>query len=737
MNASNRFHILVLIVLFALAEQGVIAQYQPSAHKNLPVGVIPVSSPGNYGVPGTTYMLTRDISSPQTAIFLGKNVTLDLNGYTITFADGDYDHVPNYGFEEGVDGWDLSKAPGASIRSTKDHAFIGEKLMSLKAGDEIVSGPVNLPVPDRSYYAMCGLTGNYYNEMGGDLSKDMRVSIFVEDEHGKEVRCTTTYGDTTMQTCPVMNRSARLGGGFIVAHLNGLPAGKYRIRIKAENDCLVDQVDIRPAMDVGIGIVDRTHPYGSYDHLYNIVHSAFFDYTSDVSNGKPDEGIPVAEGAGTIVIKNGIIRNGTVGVMSWGIQSTAEDAGIILDNIRIITSGINTTAVDVPQATITNCRFDVTNPFIINRHGSQFYAVDLRGEKPSEVSFSEFYGAQGCLVSKGLNSKIYHNHFVNRQTVTNHYSVMAMGDGSSIFENRFEPEIGSGLEIFRHKNILIFNNVFVINAAPPSCEYHEHYSTNAIRIADYGAELGSPTGSYGNMVFNNKFYITGKKYHEYPNFIPMASAFFFSASAGDNEVFGNLIMVNQEDPGTDAEAFGFYIGNARGGKLYNNRIISNVTPIWVGSSYGRATRTVLSRNIIEKAPGAPSGQLPIRMGSYEQPTYLSDHVEFRSNEFTGWDFAVDATDQENSYYLYNTLTITVMDKDGKPAENAEVSVSDSGRKNVKKVKTDTSGKVTMELADRFVEGKKVTMYSPYMIVSGKSKQEVQLSSNREVILRLK
>jgi len=46
----------------------------------------------------------------------------------------------------------------------------------------------------------------------------------------------------------------------VFAYLNNLPAGKYRIRIKAENDCLVDEIDIRPSFDAGIEIVGETHP---------------------------------------------------------------------------------------------------------------------------------------------------------------------------------------------------------------------------------------------------------------------------------------------------------------------------------------------------------------------------------------------------------------------------------------------------------------------------------------------
>jgi hypothetical protein len=134
---------------------------------------------------------------------------------------------------------------------------------------------------------------------------------------------------------------------------------------------------------------------------------------------------------------------------------------------------------------------------------------------------------------------------------------MAMGDSSKIFENRIEPEIGSGIEIFRHKGIEIFNNVLKIEAAPPSCEYNDLYSTNAIRIADYGAEKGSPRGAYGNRVYNNKFHIIGKDYPQYPDFVPLASAIFYSASAGENEIFGNEIWLDQKDPNTKAEAYAF------------------------------------------------------------------------------------------------------------------------------------------------------------------------------------
>ncbi len=737
---TTKLLLIHLIVCFSPIP--VLAQYHQSEHKPLIEGTIAISEPGNYGKPGATYMLTSDISSAMSPVFLGKDVTLDLNGYTITYADGNYEHIPNSGFEAGLKGWDISNAPGAKVVNTEEvHVFIGKKLMSLEAGDEIASQYINLPVAGRSYLAMCGVTGRYYHDMGGDLSKNMKVSVYVDNELGKEVQCITRYADTTMVSCPVESKSPSFGGGFVFAHLNGLPAGKYRIRVKANTDCFIDQIDIRPAMDVGIGIVEDTHPMGHYDHLYNRAHCAFFDYTEDVIQAKPLHSIPRIEGPGTITIKNGIIKSGVIGILSWGIQSTAKDVKIILDNVRIESSGINTTAVDVPQATITNCRFDITNPFIINRHGAEFYAVDLQGEKPSEVSFSEFYGGQGCLIFRGENSSIHHNYFVNHQTVTNHYSIMAMGDGSKIFENLFEPETGSGIEIYVHRRIEIFNNGFTIVAEPPSCEYplysgHEVHCTNGIRVADYEAEPGSPSACLDNKIYNNRFHIIGKKYEKYPDYIPQSSAIFYSASAGDNFIFGNEIVVEQKNPETDAEAYAFYIGEAKGGLLYNNHITTNVTPIWVASSYGSATNTKIFNNRISKSTKTLSNFKSVMIGWSERSDCIAKSIEFRSNDIDGMEFELDLSDQHHSYSVYWTLNIGVINKKGVAVDNAEIRILDKNRIVVETQRTDENGSLSVELMEYSVNGSEKTFRSPYTVIAGKKQTEVQCNKNSEVTLVL-
>ena len=719
-------HLFMYLLIASLHSTKLSGQYSPSKHKKLSKGEIPVTQAGSYAEPGATYLLVNDISSPMSAIFLGKDVTLDLNGHTITFADSRYESVPNFGFEQGLMNWDLSKAPKAKIEDTKVHVFEGDKMLRLSKGEEIVSEYIELPLAERSYVAMCGVA-----------TFEMRVSVYVEDEKGNSVVCNTRYRDGVMQSSPIIDRSPRLGGGFVYAHLTGLKAGKYRIRVKAETDCLIDHVDIRPAMDVGIGILGKTNAMGHNDHLYDRNHTAFFDYTEDASLSTPISGIPVVQGKGAVVIKNGVVKNGTSGAISWGVQSTANDVMVVLENVKIINSGINSTAADLLQGTITHCTFDVENPFIINRHGSEFYAVDLQGEMPSEVSFSEFYGGQGCLVFKGDFSKIHHNLFVNRQTVTNHYSIMAMGDSSLIFDNIIKPEIGSGIEVFRHNHMEIFNNEIHIGASPPTSEYgHEEYSVNAIRIADYNAEPGSANGSFENKIYNNRIYIEGKDYPQYPDYIPMAYAVFLSASAGENYFFGNEIEVNENSMDAKNETAAFYVGGGTlGGQFFNNTITTNVPAIWVASPYGGAMNTRFVNNKIIKSNSASEKFRPIRMGWEKRADCLAKDIYFGSNEVVGAEFGLDETMQAHNYSVYWTLNVKVLDKSGCPINGEEVKVMDANKKDVITLRTSDDGSVSHELLEYISENSKRKYSSPYKIKVGKKSKIIHLNENKSISIK--
>ena len=727
---SRQFHVIFFILILTSVRS--LCQYTPVQHRAPAEGEIPVSEAGILDIPGATYILMNDISSQKNAFFLGDNVTLDLNGYTVRYADADYRQIYNSGFELGLDGWDVSLAPGAKLVKTSEvHVFLGEKLLSLEAGDVVRSPYVYLPVPERSYFAMCGITGRYWHDMENYPDDEMRLSIYVEDEHGNDVISVNQYRNETRTGCPVENKSPRLGGGFIYAHLTGLPSGKYRIRIKAETDCLIDEVDIRPAMDVGIGIVDNTFPFGHYEHAFNgWPNGTFYDYTGDFSNGQPIDGIPVVKEEGEIIIKNGIIESAVPGILSWGIQSTAANVKIILDNIHTKTSGISSGAANIPWASIRNCRFDSDMPFLIQRH-TNLCNVTIRGENPSEVAYSEFFGGQGNLSIRGKNSLVHNNLFRNNQTVTNHYSIMGTGAGSKIYNNRFEPYQGSG--IYVSSNTEVFNNLFDIETSPPTCEYgRSRYSTAAIRMGDYHAVPGSPRATGGTRIYNNRIKITAIDYPEPSEYIAMVWGIYYSARGGENYVFDNEFIVNNIDPSSKALAAALYICGGPeyfGGQFFNNRITTNVPAAWIATPYGSASNTKIFDNIIIPLDDAKFETF--RMG---HGNYLARDIEFRSNLILGQEFDINTTSRDHSYGVYWRLTVRCYDSDGKPANNEYITILDRNSEVVVSGKTDKNGVLAVELPEYEVDGSRRTISSPYTIMAGTTSRKVDLNRNKDILL---
>ena len=717
------------------------AQYQPVEHRKISENEIAVKEAGVLDKSSATYVLTNDISSKKSALFLGKNVTLDLNGYTIKFADADYKHIQNPGFENGLTGWDISRAPGAKVLNTKDvHVFLGEKLMRLKAGDEITSSYVYLPEGNRSYYAMCGITGHYWHDMEKYPDDEMRISIYVEDEQGNEVTCDTEYGDGTKQSCPAENKRPRLGGGFIFAHLTGLPAGEYRIRVKAETDCLIDEIDIRPAMDVGIGIIERTVPLASYDHViaetYPPTIPSFYDYTENMETGKPLPSLPQIEGAGTITIKNGTIESGTEAVQSWGIQSSAPDVKVVLENVKIITKGISSGTADLPYASISNCRFEADVPFLIQRHVG-LCSVIIRGDNPTEIKNSEFIGGQGNLSVKGQNSLVHDNLFVNFQTVTNHYSIMGTGEGSKIYNNRFEPKQGSGIYVSR--NTEVFGNIFKIETSPPTCEYgQEEYSTAAIRLGDYHAVPGSPRASVGNRIHDNKISITAKNYSEAPEeYLPMCWGIFYSARGGENFVYNNEFVVEKVEPASKTRTAALYVCGGPeyfGGQFYNNRITTNVPAAWIATMYGGASNSTFLKNTI--IPLDSTKFATFQIGSKEVSEGIAENIKFRSNEVAGRIFEIEKTDQDHSFSVYWTLTINAFDGNGNASANTAVQISDKNGNIIAEEETDKNGIFSKELMEYEYRDFQQTFKSPYKITVGNDTRQVDLNKNTEITLKL-
>jgi hypothetical protein len=308
---------------------------------------------------------------------------------------------------------------------------------------------------------------------------------------------------------------------------------------------------------------------------------------------------------------------------------------------------------------------------------------------------------------------------------------MTGADNSKIFRNHFEPEIGSGIEIYKRKNIEIFENEFHIESAPPSCEYgHEDYSTNGIRLADYNAKPGAEDGCYGNKIYDNKFYITGKDYPEYVDYKPVATAFFYSASAGDNYIFNNEIEINALNPKSKAETVAFYVGGGTiGGEFTDNTITTNVPAFWIASMYGSATGCKVSKNNIIKSANASSTYVPIRLGFYN---YLAKNIEFRSNNIEQGELKFGCTSALHTYSVFWTLTVNVADTLENPAEGVNVQIINKKGTVVYTGETPDSGRITVELEEYSLQNGLKDELSPYRVIADDEEVEVTLNKNTSI-----
>lgn len=82
----------------------------------------------------------------------------------------------------------------------------------------------------------------------------------------------------------------------------------------------------------------------------------------------------------------------------------------------------------------------------------------------------------------------------------------------------------------------------------------------------------------------------------------------------------------------------FFIGGSnRGGDIYDNKITSNVTPVWIGNDYGSASNVEFRGNTVSRAEGAPEF-VPFKLGDGGN---TATKIHFKDNKFLRCAFGVD------------------------------------------------------------------------------------------------
>ncbi len=107
----------------------------------------------------TTYVLDTDVTTEYSFCFWWPNITLDLNGHTVTYGNSTPVSVTNGGFEQGsvrnVPGWSLTNAPHAAIAANSYYLWGNQVLQftNITAKETIVSSAISGIVANHEYTA--------------------------------------------------------------------------------------------------------------------------------------------------------------------------------------------------------------------------------------------------------------------------------------------------------------------------------------------------------------------------------------------------------------------------------------------------------------------------------------------------------------------------------------------------------------------------------------------------------
>ena len=108
----------------------------------------------------TNYVLQTNVTTSGTAfVVLAQNVTLNLNGYTVTYGNSAPATVTNGGFESGsgtnVPGWNIAGAPAAALAPNTNYLFGNQvlRLTNFSTAQTIISNAIPISLIDHTYEA--------------------------------------------------------------------------------------------------------------------------------------------------------------------------------------------------------------------------------------------------------------------------------------------------------------------------------------------------------------------------------------------------------------------------------------------------------------------------------------------------------------------------------------------------------------------------------------------------------
>lgn len=662
---------------------------------NLPGGspVIHLTQCGDLTTANANYILDNDVRSDGTCFYLkAKNISLDLNGHTITYADMDFPGFLNPGFEEaqGQDaavpaGWDLSGAHGHAYRRRyTDQLFFDQHSLLIEnlPGDAypletVLSSPVTIQRPGR-YAITAEVRGGPYNVINSYL-----------EVHGLSTTCSNSVSSMHLQYGGDM-----LWGLICEFNVTSVPVtvrGKIVVGTKDETkktSLSVDEMDIRPIDDAlsGAGAwgMAAVRPFS-----WNIV-------TREIKNGT------MIEGRSKAIYSSAISRTSPMSI----------------HDLRIVTNGINSSPISETNAgnlEIRDNHLEANGKVPLNRQ-YPFAVLDLgRTAGGNRIINNVLLNGPHVGINHGdavgdvlnpVRSEISGNTIKLKVNSTNGFS-LNLGSNIDVHDNLIQPVQGHGIGIGRGSdNVRIYNNLIEPRTWPCS-EYSSYFypnSAHGIRMKNYGA------GVIENVeIFNNT--IIGKTTPQLPNCYTEVSGLtnYIADDSGGGisknfKIHDNVISV-ETDNYLQQHAIA-YTGQGQG-EFYRNTLTSNhIIVEWSNSDGGGVLKPykTFDSNTLIKAGNAVAKFYTFRYGymkvydNFLTNTILQGgadlkDISFGHNNDGGANYSVPSR-----LKVGWDLVVSVEDADG-PVAGASVQIADKDGVAVHDLSTNGEGKAVGVLTE--------------------------------------
>jgi hypothetical protein len=408
------------------------------------------SGPYLLNQPGATYVLETNVDTRGTAfVVAAPNVTLDLNGHTVTYGDSNPVTVVNAGFEDGsgrnVPGWNLTQASSASLAPNTSFLFGNQvlRLSNFKTPQRISSDPIPITQVGHTYTATITPAG---------INAGSKVELAVLDARTGQV----------------------LGSGVSAAAFRGFSAvAQFTPRT---SDPVILRIKVTP-------------PKGATDSLD--LDAATLTVSDDygiVASDAPADGLPGLDNlsraarkqyrkAANFTLENGSVEQGQGNGYASDPLFFRNLNGLTVKNVSTFASGMDTQSLDATYArghvTVISSTFLENIANVSNRmnDNATLKLNDIRG--PIQIENNQILGSPQIGIMLAQNDShfkvdISGNYISQNAVVTNPYAILlSSAQNFEVANNTIAPISGRGIDVDGYSPLLlghgdISNNYVVV-----------------------------------------------------------------------------------------------------------------------------------------------------------------------------------------------------------------------------------------------------------------------------------